>query len=48
MDLANFWALGKLFHLTEDSLGTRTKSDRMDVWHVITVFAVRKNELLLS
>lgn len=46
MDLADFWALGKLFRLTENSLGSRTKSDRMDVWHVTEVFPVWKSELI--
>jgi len=41
MNLANFWAIG-------NSLDSRTKPDRMGVWHVTKVFPVWKSELLLG
>lgn len=39
--------LEKLFHLTTNSLGSRTKSDHVDAWHVMKKFLLWKSVPLL-
>lgn len=43
-----FGLLEKLFHLTANSLGSRTESGHVDVWHVSKIFPLWKSVLLLQ